>query len=64
MTGRLISYQTYVKYANKYNIDINTQSGKHKSMETLQTSIYDHATQLINSGKTVKRLYYTKESML
>ena len=60
MTGRLISYQTYVKYANKYNIDINTKSGKHESMNTLQKSIYDHETTLINSGQTVNGLYYTK----
>jgi hypothetical protein len=60
MTGRLISYQTYVKYASKYNIDINTKSGKPKSMKILQKSIYDHETKLINSGKTVNGLYYTK----
>ena len=59
-SGRLISYQTYVKYANKYNIDINTKSGKPKSMKTLQKSIYDHETKLINNGKTVHGLYYTK----
>ena len=59
-SGRLISYQTYVRYANKYNIQFNTKSGKPKSMKTLQNEIYDHETKLINSGKTVNGLYYTK----
>ena len=60
MTGRLISYQTYVQYAKKYNIDINTKSGKPKSMNTLQKSIYVRETKLLKCGKAVNGLYYTK----
>jgi CRISPR/Cas system-associated endonuclease Cas1 len=59
-SGRLISYQTYVKYANKYKIDIHYKNGKPKPMGILQKSIYDHETKLINNGKTVHGLYYTK----
>ena len=58
-TGRLIAYQTYVKYARLYNIDINNKSGNHKSMRTLQKEIYAHETQIIKSGKNVNGLYYT-----
>ena len=59
-SGRLISYQTHVRYANKYSIDINIKSGKPESMKTLQKAICDHETKLINSGKTVNGLYYIK----
>ena len=60
MTGRLIAYMTYVKYAKQYNIDINTKSGNPKSMRTLQKAIYEHETKLNKSGKTVNGLYYLK----
>ena len=46
MTGRLISYRTYVKYANKYTIDIHYKNGKPKPMGILQKSIYDHEATL------------------
>jgi hypothetical protein len=59
-SGRLISYQNYVKYANKYKIDIINKQGKPKSLKILQKSIYDHETKLIQNGKTVNGLYYTK----
>ena len=59
-SGRLISYQTYVRYANKYNLQFDIKSGKPKSMKILQKEIYGHETKLIKPGKTVNGLYYTK----
>ena len=59
-SGRIIPYLTYVKYANKYKIDIKNKNGKPKPMGILQKSIYDHETKLLKNGKTVNGLYYTK----
>jgi hypothetical protein len=42
MSGRAISYQTYLEYAEKYNIPTKTKSGRLRSMTTLSKLIYQH----------------------
>ena len=56
--GRLISYTTYKKYAEKYNIDTKSKTGNQKSMKTLQKAIYDYETKAIKQNSKFKGLYY------
>ena len=40
--GRLIEYNTYVKYAMTYNISLINKNGRNRKMKKIQTLIYNY----------------------
>ena len=51
---RVISYDTYAKFAKKYNIPLKTPTGRAKSLGALAKQIYAHE----KSKPKLKGLYF------